>query len=194
MLVNSGEIEGRFPVAARPELSISPTYFKRTVKTSDLAWATIDFGAKVNLPRPKAAAAKLGLRFEGKVLASLQKKYLQAFTTGVPISFQRKHGEFYQRPETAIPDGLLIQESSKTLLVVEIKLRHSVDAWSQLNRFYLPLLRGVFGNSLVLRTLEICRFYDPGVKLPVEKELVLSLEEALKVKGEKYPVLIWDRL
>ena len=190
MLVNSGEIEGRFG-AAPTSLSISPTYFTRTVKTQDLSWASIDFGTKVNLPKPKSAAAKMGLRFEGKVLKSLQQRYPLTFQTGVPISFQRKHGEYYQRPETAIPDGLLIRESSKTLLVVEIKLRHSVDAWSQLNRFYLPLLRKVHGDSLVLRTIEICRFYDPGVRLPVEKEVILGVEEAFELPPTCHPVLIW---
>ena len=191
MLVTSGEIEGQFG-AAPSSLTISPTYFKRTVETSALSWASIDFGAKVNMPKPRGAAAKMGLRFEGKVLASLSKKYLHTFQTGVPISFQRKHGAFYSRPETAIPDGMLISIPLKTLLVVEIKLRHSVDAWSQLNRFYLPLLRGVFGDSLVLRTLEICRFYDPGVKLPVKREVIIDLEEAF-TKENTHPVLIWER-
>lgn len=195
MLVNSGEVTSeRF--GGNPKSSglvISPTYFKRTVTTNELAWASIDFGTKVNMPKPRAASAKLGLRFEGKVLKAIAALHQTCLITGVPISFQRKHGEFYRRAELAIPDALLIHPASRTLLVVEVKLRHSTDAWLQLNRFYLPLLRKIVGDSLVLRAVEICRYYDPSVKLPVGKELILKLEDAFKIKGEKHPVLIWER-
>lgn len=193
MLVNSGEVVGRGwqqPYADQP--IASPVYFKRQVQ--DVVSATINFGAAINVPRPKGQAARLGLRFEKQVLDSLQRNFTDRLATGVPLSFQEatsKNG-FYQRPSTAIPDGLLLSRDRKILLCIEIKLRHSTDAWFQLNRFYLPILRRAVGNSLILRTLEICRYYDPGVRLPETKELVLKLEDSFSIKG-KHPVLIWER-
>jgi len=190
MLANLGEI-GR--VTADNPKPISPSYFKRQV--SDVSSSVIAFGTKVNMPRPKGAAAKLGLRFEKQVLDSLAKRFTDRLVTGVPLSFQEspsKNG-FYNQPSTAIPDGLLLSEDRRILLIIELKLRHSTDAWFQLNRFYLPILRRAIGTSLVLRTLEICRYYDPGVRLPEEKKLLLGVEEAFRLERGIHPVLIWEK-
>lgn len=199
MLVNLGEVAGRkgngvspSPAPERPP-AISPTYFKRTV--GDLAWAALDFGTQITLPRPKGAAPRLGLKFEALVCKELGKRFGRRFAPACPISFQEIHRgpHSYSRPSTAIPDGLLLSGDSRSLCIIEIKLRHSYDAWAQLNRFYLPLLRRIVGTSLVLRTLEICRYYDPGVSLPGGTEVILKPEDAFDLSGEKHPVLIWER-
>jgi hypothetical protein len=193
MLVNSGgEVVSPGIADSWQRVTSPPVYFKRQV--SDVVSAVLCFGARTNLPKPKASAAKLGLRFEKEVLKQLQKAYLSRFTTGVPLSFQEgaTKGGFYQRPSTAIPDGLLLSNDRRSLCLIEIKLRHSTDAWFQLNRFYLPILRRAIGSSLLLRTLEICRYYDPGVKLPQGKRVVRELSEAF-APGDSHPVLIWEK-
>lgn len=194
MLVNSGENGwlSQKGVADAPA-SFSPVYFKRQVQ--DVTKAAIHFGEKPNLPKPKGNAQKAGHRFEKQVLDSLQKNFTDRLIFGVPLSFQEsgsKNG-FYQRPSTAIPDGLLLSRDKRILLIIECKLRHSTDAWFQLNRFYLPILRRAVGNSLILRALEICKYYDPGVRLPEVKKLVLRVEDAFTITGNSHPVLIWEK-
>jgi len=190
MLVNSGEMTGGKKGAAPSPPVISPTYFKRTV--SNVAWASIDFGAAIQMPRPKGAAARAGLRFERDVFSKLSKIYKNRLLFGVPLSFQEVHRHAaYSRPQTAIPDGFLLSRDGKSLGILEVKLRHSTDAWFQLNKFYLPLVRRVAGSSLVLRTVEICRYYDPGVKLPKEKRILDELDQVFDLRSDCHPVLIW---
>ncbi len=199
MLVNLGEVEGRKGNGTSPPIperlpTISPTYFKRTV--GELSWAALDFGSQISMPRPKAAAARLGLKFEAVVCRELTRCFPGTFVSAIPISFQEIHrgAHGYSRPSTAIPDGLLLSGDARSLCIIEIKLRHSQDAWAQLNRFYLPLLRKIVGDSLVLRTLEICKYYDPGVQLPNGKELLLKPEEVFNADGKKHSILIWEKL
>jgi hypothetical protein len=54
-------------------------------------------------------------------------------------------------------------------------------------------LRKIVGDSFVLRVLEICKYYDPGVLLPGGKELLLKAEEVFDSDGGKHPVLIWEK-
>jgi hypothetical protein len=170
---------------------VSPSYFKRYV--SSVASAQICFGAVANLPKPKGAAARLGVRFEKRVVSALSKRFGGRFAAGLPISFCEISGGFYQRPSTAIPDGLLLSADRRSICIIEVKLRHREDAWSQLNRFYLPILRKVTGDSFFLRTLEICAYYDPGVRLPAKKEVLVDIEEAFTYGPSTHPVLIWER-
>ena len=186
------EAGGRYSRPNADHVSISPTYFKRTV--GEVASAQLNFGQTVNLPRPKRGAAKLGLRFEKQVLDQLSLRFTDRLATGVPISFQEfpLNGQ-YSRPSTAIPDAFLLSADRKSLCVIEIKLRHSTDAWFQLGRFYLPLMRKILGGSHILKSLEICRYYDPGVKLPARKEVILNMEDVFSLKSGSHPVYLWER-
>lgn len=185
----SGEMAGL--TADRPV--VSPVYFKRHV--SDVVSASINFGAKINMPKPKGQAAKLGLRFEKAVLEKLHLSFNDRLITGVPLSFQEgaSRNGFYQRPSTAIPDGLLLSPCKRVLCILELKLRHSTDAWFQLNRFYLPIMGRICGSSMRLRVLEICKYYDPGVRLPQEKALIVDSENVFRLGDGIHPVLIWEK-
>jgi hypothetical protein len=162
-----------------------PSYFKR--RAHDVVSAQICFGAKVQLPRTRKASAKMGLRFEGKVLDGLSSRFGERFSTGVPISFQ----EFGGKPGYAIPDGMLLSPCGKQLLVVEIKLRHLGDAYYQLNEFYLPILRRALRGTLELRALEICQHYDPAIRLPKPKCFVVEVENCFVISPHVHPVMVW---
>jgi hypothetical protein len=71
--------------------------------------------------------------------------------------------------------------------VVEIKLRWTADAWWQLRRLYLPVLRRACPNA-PLSALCITRSYNPAIRIPEEVNLVDSLEE---VAPDRFNVLIW---
>ncbi len=193
MLSNSGvrdlEVSAGRPAAG---FEVSHPFFKRTAK--EILSAQACFGAKVHMPKPKSAAARMGLRFEAKVLAELSRRYPRTFCSGVPFSFtELSVNGTYSRPSTAIPDGLLLAPNSRALCIVEIKLRHTGDAWHQLNRFYLPILRKCFPRALHLRVLEICANYDPGIKLPGGTSILGDVEDIWDTPTSTHPVLLWDR-
>jgi hypothetical protein len=59
------------------------------------------------------------------------------------------------------PDGLLI--INPFVFVLEIKIQHMPEAWWQLRRLYLPLLRQQFP---VVGGIEIVKSYDPAMPFP----------------------------
>ena len=63
----------------------------------------------------------------------------------------------------AIPDGILRLDG--TVIVIEVKLCHTVAVWPQLMERYAPLVR-VLTPGAPLRTVEVCRSYDPAVNVP----------------------------
>lgn len=167
-------------------------YFRRTVR--EVLSSVACFGARVTLPRPKNQAARMGLRFEKKVVEALCQRYSTSFATGVPFSFMEvSRAGSYSRPSTAIPDGLLLGPDGRSLCIVEIKLRHTGDAWFQLNQFYLPIVRAAIRGAFHLRTLEICANYDPGIKFPGGTAILDSIDEVWTVPAQRHPVFLWDR-
>ena len=163
---------------------VSHPYFRRSV--TNLLNARAEFGAVAWSPPCTTAATKRGARFEEKVVASLSAAYGTQFLAGLPFSFQTcsKRGR-------AIPDGLLFSSDWKSVVVVEIKLRHSGDAWWQLERFYLPIVRESL-RPLNVTTLEVCRYYDPAVRLPRPVAFVNEALEALSIRECFHPVMIHD--
>lgn len=62
------------------------------------------------------------------------------------------------------PDFLLHLPCGR-LVVVEVKIRWTTDAWWQLRHLYLPVVGRVHpGRELI--ALTICRSYDPAVRIP----------------------------
>jgi hypothetical protein len=89
----------------------------------------------------------------------------------------------------AITDGVIFDFATNTICVVEVKLRHSGDAWHQLNGFYLPIVQKAFPSRRV-RALEIVKYYDPEVFLPGECELICDVNEWL-ADSKSYGVMVW---
>lgn len=162
-----------------------PQHFKRKLE-SPLLGASFGLGERAFLPPPRSAAAKLGVRFEAKVVRALSSTYGNRFVSGLPFFFQTcgTRGR-------AIPDGLLFAARGRGLVIIEVKLRHSTDAWHQLEEFYLPIVREA-GWPFDVTCLEVCKYYDPAVRLPKAVAFVSSAEEALEVRECFHPVLIWD--
>lgn len=75
------------------------------------------------------------------------------------------------------PDFILDKGRGAEAIVVEVKLRWHPDAWWQLERLYLPVLRhGLPGREL--HSLCICGSYDPAVAAPGPVVVVRNLSEA----------------
>jgi hypothetical protein len=77
------------------------------------------------------------------------------------------------------PDGILLLEDPRRIAVVEVKYQHTLDAYWQLEHYYLPLLAGFFQRAGVpLVTVEVCKWYDPAVAYPKPVRLVEQLSLA----------------
>lgn len=161
----------------------APVWFKREVGA--LREAHAQFGQLPRQLAPTSAAAKKGLRFEAKVHGFLQQTYADRFIRSLPFGFSPYAG----KPGRAIPDGLLFSGDWRSVCVVEIKLRHTADAWHQLNQFYLPIVRRAWAGIRV-SGLEVCAYYDPGQKLPQEVAFVNSAEAALETRECFHPLMI----
>lgn len=175
----------RGSLSCGPREVAPPQHFKRRLEGA-LLGASFGLGERAFLPPPRSAAAKLGVRFEAKVVKSLSSTYGNRFVSGLPFFFQT-----CSTRGRAIPDGLLFAQTSRSLVLIEVKLRHSTDAWHQLERFYLPIVSEALWPFRV-SCLEICRYYDPSVRLPKKVAFVASAEEALETRECFHPVLIWD--
>lgn len=79
-------------------------------------------------------------------------------------------GRHYCQPDLLLRRGDL-------LLVGEIKLRWTSDAWWQLRKLYLPVLAKVF-PTLILVPVCFCRSYDPAIRVPDEIHLCKGVTEA----------------
>lgn len=149
-------------------------YFKRELK--GLLRASVDWSGQYRpIPtRPSQASARAGLRYERLVLRGLAAAFPGTFISHLPFSFQTAAKRGW-----AIPDGLLFDFDRKVVLLCEIKLSHSGDAWYQLYKFYLPIVQEALPVFRVV-PVEICRTYDPWVKLPKPVSLLTRLSDAFE--------------
>jgi hypothetical protein len=132
------------------------------------------------VPRLGLAAArrpqgvkKIGLMYERRVLDVLSAIYGEHFRASPAIEYVRRG-----KRRLAIPDGLLYFEDH--LVVVEVKLAHTELVWDQLIERYRPLVR-LLHPHLKVRTVEICRSYDPAVNVP--HSLITSLHSPRYAAG-----------
>jgi hypothetical protein len=165
------------------------TFFKRTVSLKSLHSTRIRWDLyNHHTPKPRRGAKGLGVRFEKRALqipSPHASEALQCRLISGPIL------EFTQgsKPQRAIPDALLFSADWNSICVIECKLRHTADAFYQLQAFYLPILSRIFPSFRVC-TLELCKFYDPGVRLPRSVAFVNTFDEAFTIRECFHPVLI----
>lgn len=145
----------------------------------------------IAFPRQRRSHAQhLGIRFQRKVETYLRK----LLTLTDYISFEvEPHYRFSLngRTQSAFPDAVITFPTHR--VIVEVKLKHTYDAWNQLTNLYLPILQRAH-TCKDFRRLEIVRNYDPGVKLPEPSEVVTNLLPWLTATGEaRYGIHIIGR-
>lgn len=148
--------------AGTGELTIGRRTTAKGIRAGWLGW-----GAE---PPPTVAARGirgLGLQYESAVLAGLDRD-LDCFTPH-PVFFYRVKES--SRVYRAIPDGLALHTKRRELIIIEVKLRHSIDAWVQLFKLYVPIVQFAFPDWNV-RALEICKWYDGNTVTPTKPSLV----------------------
>lgn len=180
-----GEVRGA--TAPTTPLRIPPhSLFKR--KLRDLEHAFIAWGQEAQMPRPRGAAAREGIRYERRVLAGLLSRFGDRRVLPGPLIHFVDAGQ----RSCAIPDALVFSPDFTKVAVVEVKLRHRVDAFYQLNSFYLPIVRLAL-PTLHVGSLEVCCYYDPAIQLPVPCRMVNSIDWSFN-PGGGHPVLCTGKL
>jgi len=147
------------PIAVRR----SPSTSYRNVRWSDAA-SVMPFQRKRH-----HGAKKLGVEYEQRVCDVLEAIYGEAFVRAPAIRYFTNNG-----PKAAILDGLLRLDDQ--VLIIEVKLAHTERVWEQLMDRYLPLV-GALEPGATIRPVEICRSYDPAVRLPGLHTLITSIHE-----------------
>ena len=110
-------------------------------------------------PSPRARGVKrLGLEYEQRVADVLSAIYADAWHRSPVIRYSRGG-----HAALAIPDGLLYLPGC--VIVLEVKLAHTELVWSQLMDRYRPLVAQLYPGRNV-RTVEVCRSFDPAVPIP----------------------------
>lgn len=171
------------------EASTAPAlpYFRRTLGPDRLLRAQVDFEMRGSLaPPPTSESGKRGLRYERKVLASLAQRYGLRVAPQLPFFFQTN-----SKRGRAVVDALVLLPShgEPQALVVEVKTAFSADAWYQVHKFYLPIVREAL-PGLDVRGLVLCQNFDPWVKVPKEPRLVDSPEAVFDASTDSLCVLI----
>lgn len=167
--------------------SASHSYFRRSLQGQLIS-------SRFQLVPPRTvrgsnAAARRGLSFEKKVLKNLTSRFGFQLHSQLSFFFETDHGQ----RGTIIPDGLLFTPDFKRVLLIEVKLRHSGDAWYQTNKFYKPVIEKAFPKSVEVIPVEVCQFYDPRVQLPQAVAVLDDIIDAFEVRRSFHPVLIRDK-
>lgn len=84
------------------------------------------------------------------------------------------------------PDGLL-NLPGNTVLIIEFKYQHTIDAWYQLRQLYQPVVQVLF-PSCKTAVLEIVKWYDCALAFPEPARLVRDVADH---NNEEFGVHIW---
>lgn len=163
-----------------PKHNYSPRREAKGIVSAYPMFASFDYAKR--FPVPTKGAKGNGIRFEKKVHSVLASTF-SSYVSALPFRFVDVRGS-----RTCIPDGLFVYDSR--LVVVEIKLRHCIEAWEQLRKLYFPVIAAATGKSP--RLLEIVQFHVPEVVFPEPTITVPSIEQFLRSEAEM-GVVLWGR-
>jgi len=72
------------------------------------------------------------------------------------------------------PDGLVFNFQNLTITIVEIKLKHTSEAYHQVKNLYAPILKAIFPRWQ-LRAVEMVKWYDGTEYFPAEYTMIDDL-------------------
>lgn len=137
---------------------------------------------------PRNAARKNGVKYERTAQEYLLGAFRGQYLPSPWLAFRLRdeaHTRFCQ------PDGLVFDWTRHAILVVEIKYRHTPEAWHQVTQLYLPVLRHLFRNcQFQFRCCEVVRWYDPATYFPAPFAMV---SDPALTPLNKFGVFIWKK-
>lgn len=167
-------------LAKAPRLLVPKTskHIVRNLREAQVKWDEPLYTQR--FPRPKRGRRAVGFQFEATVARALNGRY-PTFIDSLPIAFSDASG-----PRTVVPDGLLFLPEA--IVVLEVKLSHTVRAFWEMKLTYAPLLEKAFRKAI--RMLEVTKNYDPKDPFPVPTMITTKLDEFLSSKAQT-GVLLW---
>jgi hypothetical protein len=135
------------------------------VPAQDVRRAKILPGQPAFITRRRARGAKArGVAYERKAQRYLAEcaigKPRAEYISGPWIEFEDASGRRWCQP-----DGLFLDHEHSVCIIAEIKYRHCAEAWWQLWRLYLPVVRVLY-RSYGYGCLEVVRYHDPQTPFP----------------------------
>lgn len=119
-------------------------------------------------------AARRGIWYERRVQERFLSEYSGRYIGSPWFRFWRRNGT----QGLCQPDGLLFSFDKGFIVIVEIKHSHTVDAWFQLTKLYLPVVEAVFPPRLWRYSrIEVTKTFDPHERFPEPLRIVSDLEE-----------------
>ena len=116
----------------------------------------------INPGRAEKGARARGVKYE----RIIQKRMQDRFSFYEPSPWMHFVSEEAPEGRYACPDGLLIDKEHDTITIVEIKLKHTANAWWQVRGLYEPLVRAFYGDAWRYRAFEIMHWFDATVPFP----------------------------
>lgn len=106
---------------------------------------------------------RAGLIYEDKAITYLGEKS-DFFFPGPWLAFTARGS---QRVRWCQPDGIIFDFVQGRITIVEVKLRHTVQAWWQLRQLYEPVVRKLFeAAEAKFSVLEVTQSIDPHLAFP----------------------------
>ena len=143
----------------------------------------------IRQPGSYSPTQKAGKRYEAKIFKRLAKLAGSGADLRVIESPWISFSTLRDTDRRVQPDLLIFQ--NRQLLLCEIKLAHTVDAYWQLVHLYAPVVRRVFPDY-ELRLVEITKSFDPAIRFGDDMRLFFDFGELLA--GDVFPgidVLQW---
>lgn len=112
--------------------------------------------------RQGSAAQQAGMRYEAHAHGYLSELYCPERGNKLYAPAMWIHYIAELTAGWAQPDGLLLDFDRMMITIIEIKLRHTSDAWWALRRLYEPLIRHLFGTKWSYSVCEVCRWFNRG--------------------------------
>lgn len=153
----------------------------------DVQWAGMcryppSFGARKNR---SSQAQRAGLKYERKAQEHMMALYPDSYVPSPWLMFRLKSEPLLRYCQ---PDGFVCDIERGIITIVEIKLRHCAEAYSQVIGIYWPVLKQIF-PTFEFRWMELTRFYDPMTDFPVPVQMVSDVD--LVPRG-RFAVHIWN--
>lgn len=115
-------------------------------------------------------ARKAGIRYERQAQEYLLSLYPELYLPSPWFKYRLLNSNQWQWCQ---PDGLILDARKGRITICEIKNSHTVSAWWQIKKRYLPVVQEVFPINLwKFDFCEITRYYDHALYFPEPVELV----------------------
>lgn len=128
----------------------------------------------------------MGQIYEAKVHTALSEQYGKRYLASPWFHYW---DESANKARFCQPDALYIDVERGRIIIVEIKLKHTSDAWWQLRKKYEPVVKKAFGGDFSYAVAEVVRWYDPMLAFPEE---VIMRPEIAFARPRGFQVTIWN--